>query len=54
MDPQTAYYTARDEGPSDYTREIVCKDAFYSYSYALRVDGCPFDNTRKGACKKSY
>ena len=53
MRPKNAYNYAKGYGPSDETRQIVCKNPKYAYYYAENVDKCPRDDTRKAACKAS-
>ena len=51
MTPDEAYYYALDNGPSEETRKIACKNSEYAYKYAKFVDKEPKEDTRNAACK---
>ena len=38
----------------DYFREYFLNDPVYSYHYAIYIDKCPRDDTRKVSCKNPY
>jgi len=55
MKPWEAYYQARREGPSDYTRNIVLSSPKYSYEYARDIDGFPREDTKNAVlCRIDY
>jgi len=45
-----AYNFAYDNGPSDSTRIIACRNSWWALRYALDIDKCARDDTRAGAC----
>ena len=50
MTLRKAFEHAKRHGPSDETRQIVCKDSFYAYKYAKEIDQKPRKDTREAAC----
>ena len=50
-----AYKYALERGPSDKTREIACKDPYYAYEYATKIDNSrPTNETRSSVCAFNY
>jgi hypothetical protein len=39
-----------DNGPTDDTRTVACKDSRYAYFYAVNIDKGPTDETRNAVC----
>jgi hypothetical protein len=53
MIPERAYNIAATYGPNNETRIIACQEPGTAYFYAIYIDKCPKDETRKGASKKA-
>jgi len=51
MTPEEAYNIAKEAGPSDTTRKVVCQNLRLALCYALDIDKCPRDDTREAVCK---
>ena len=54
MTPKEAYEHAEKHGPSEETREIVCKDSCLAFFYAENVDKCREDTREAKVSNYAY